>query len=39
MPVLDVFKDEGKFYAYGKIESGTIFEDMYVTVMPHRKTI
>eukprot|EP00825_Cyclidium_porcatum_P016589 TRINITY_DN1955_c0_g1_i1.p1 TRINITY_DN1955_c0_g1~~TRINITY_DN1955_c0_g1_i1.p1 ORF type:complete len:386 (-),score=76.37 TRINITY_DN1955_c0_g1_i1:97-1254(-) len=36
MPVLDVIKDQGVIYVTGKIESGTIKDNMYLLVSPHR---
>ena len=39
MPVIDKFKEQGNFYIYGKIESGTIIEDQVVTLLPQRTPI
>ena len=37
MPILDCYKENGLFI-YSKIESGCIKEDMYVALLPLRKT-
>ncbi len=39
MPVIDKFKETGKIFIYGKIESGTMIENQTVTVLPHREPI
>lgn len=36
IPVLDKLKDQGQFL-FGKIESGTIRDDIWVTLMPYKK--
>lgn len=37
IPVIDKFKDMGKLYVYGKVESGSIIEDQTVTILPDRQ--
>jgi len=37
IPVIDKFKDMGKLYVYGKVESGSIIEDHTVTILPNRQ--
>jgi peptide chain release factor subunit 3 len=39
IPVIDKFKEQGNFYIYGKIESGSIVEDQVVTLLPQRTPI
>lgn len=39
IPVIDKFKEQGNFYIYGKIESGSIVEDQVVTLLPQRTPV
>jgi peptide chain release factor subunit 3 len=36
IPIIDKFKEQGNFYLYGKVESGTIIEDQTITILPSR---
>ncbi|EGR30896.1 hypothetical protein IMG5_121420 [Ichthyophthirius multifiliis] len=39
IPVLDKIKEQQGFFVLGKIESGTVKEDMCITVMPNKQQV
>jgi len=39
MPVLSTYKLDGNLFVYGKLESGCIKEDYWVTCLPSRNEV